>query len=133
MAGAETYFIEINGRLSTVSDNRFNLDLKPGLNTIKVSTPLDCQGIFEKEIFISESLTYYPNPVIDVLNVIIPGKDELVGVQVYTDAGMKVLDKKEEVSFDRSILLNLNRLKSGVYIININGKTVAKEFKIIKK
>ena len=133
LAGAETYFIEINGRISTVSDNRFNLDLKPGLNTIKVSTPLDCQGIFEKEIFISESLTYYPNPVIDVLNVIIPGKDELVGVQVYTDAGMKVLDKKEEVSFDRSILLNLNRLKSGVYIININGKTVAKEFKIIKK
>lgn len=133
LAGADTYFIEVNGQLSTIRENLYHLDLKPGLNTIKVSTPLDCQGVFQKEIFITESLTYYPNPVTDVLHVIIPGKDAQVAVRIFTDGGQKIMERQEEVSFDRSILLNLNKLSSGVYIVNINGKSVHKEFKIIKK
>ena len=32
------------------------------VSIIKISTDLDCQGVIEREIFISEDILYYPNP-----------------------------------------------------------------------
>ena len=45
-----------------MKDNNFNTVLPTGLSIIKISTDLDCQGIIEREIFISEDILYYPNP-----------------------------------------------------------------------
>jgi hypothetical protein len=132
LEGSEIYFVEINGERKEVSDKYYSIPLKPGINKIRISTPLDCQGVYEEEIFVSEDLIYYPNPVNDVLNIQVPGKDRKVIVDVYNESGAKMLSSELKIGFNRTIQFNTSKLSSGIYIVNVKGKIASKKFKIIK-
>ena len=62
LSGSSTYNVEVNGERYDVKGDRFTTNLPTGLSIIKISTDLDCQGVIEREIFISEDILYYPNP-----------------------------------------------------------------------
>jgi hypothetical protein len=70
-----TYNVEVNGQRYDVKGDRFTTNLPTGLSIIKISTDLDCQGIIEREVFISEDIHYYPNPTQTDVNVHVSGED----------------------------------------------------------
>ena len=69
LSGSSSYNVEVNGQRFDVKGDRFTTSLPSGLSIIKISTDLDCQGIIEREIFISEDILYYPNPTLGDVNV----------------------------------------------------------------
>ena len=62
LSGSSSYTIDINGERFDVKGNNFKTTLSTGLSVITITTDLDCQGIIEREVFISEDILYYPNP-----------------------------------------------------------------------
>ena len=58
LGGSSTYNVDINGQSYDVKGDRFNTTLPTGLSIITISTDLDCQGIIEREVFISEDIHY---------------------------------------------------------------------------
>lgn len=67
------------------------------------------------------SLSIYPNPVGDVLNIVSKGK--VSAVEIYNTAGQLLLSKSENV-------LNVSKLSPGVYVVQltIDGKKQAVKF-----
>ena len=134
LSGSDNYNIDINGTVYNVKQDRFTAKLPTGLNIIKVYTDLDCQGIIEKEVFISEEILYYPNPTINDVNVHISGMDKKVMISVFSEKGDLVLRKEQQVQdLSRLTEIDISLQNTGTYIVVMEGKTVRKTFKIIKK
>jgi hypothetical protein len=134
LGGSDTYNIEINGVLQQVKGNSFDTKLPTGLNRIRISTDLACQGIIEKDIFISEDILYYPNPTRKEVKVHVSGKDTKVMVSVFSEKGDLIYSKEQEIQdMSRLTDIDLSRQISGTYIVVMEGKTVRKTFKIIKR
>ena len=132
LSGSEVYYIEVNGQMMASNSNDFSAPLKPGKNIIKVTTPLDCQGVYEEVLFMSEKLRYFPNPVQNELNITIPGTDSEINIEIFTDGGANLYRGTHSINGSRTIQLPMSRYKSGLYIVTGSGKTVNESFKIIK-
>ena len=132
LSGSEVYYIEVNGQMMAANSNDFSAPLKPGKNIIKVTTPLDCQGIYEEVLFMSEKLRYFPNPVQNELNITVPGTDSEINIEIFTDGGANLYRGTHSINGSRTIQLPMSRYKSGLYIVTGSGKTVNESFKIIK-
>ena len=110
------------------------MTLPTGLSIIKISTDLDCQGIIEREIFISEDIHYYPNPTPSDVNVHVSGKDTRVLVSVFNEKGSLIYTKEQQIQdFSRKTNIDLSLQITGTYIVVLEGKTIRKTFKIVKK
>ena len=134
LSGSNIYNIDVNGTLHKVNNDSFTTSLPTGLSIIKIYTDLDCQGIIEKEVFISEDIMYYPNPTINDVNVHISGMDKKVMISVFSEKGDLVLRKEQKVQdLSRLTEIDLSLQNTGTYIVVMEGKTVRKTFKIIKK
>ena len=132
LSGSEVYYIEVNGQIMASNSNDFSAPLKPGKNIIKVTTPLDCQGVYEEVLFMSEKLRYFPNPVQNELNITVPGTDSEINIEIFTDGGANLYRGTHSINGSRTIQLPMSRYKSGLYIVTGSGKTVNESFKIIK-
>ena len=132
LSGSNSYTIKINGESHRISEDKFVTNLNTGLNIIEISTDLPCQGIIEKEIFISEDILYYPNPTNGEVDMYVGGKDEVVILSVYNIKGELIYTKNKKILQTRKSDLNLSSVPSGTYIINLESPTVRKTFKIIK-
>ena len=132
LGGSKRYNIDINGILHIISQKNFTTKLKTGLNIIKISTDLPCQGLIEKEIFISEDILYYPNPTKGEVDMFVSGEDRVVKMSVYSTKGELIYTKNQKILQSRKSELNLSGVPSGTYIINLESPTVRKTFKIIK-
>ena len=89
---------------------------------------LVCSEILATHNINSAKLTYYPNPVNDVLNI--SADQKITSVSVYNVAGQKVINNVK-ANYGQ---VNVSRLTSGTYIVTAileNGKT--ETFKVIKK
>ncbi len=132
LSGSEVYYVEVNGVMMASHSNYFSAPLKAGKNVIKVTTPLDCQGVFEEVLFLSEKLRYFPNPVVSDLNITVPGTDGEIALEVFSDSGSNLYRGTHKIGASRTIQLPMGRFKSGLYIVTGIGKTVNESFKIIK-
>ena len=134
LSGSDNYNIDINGTVYNVKEDKFTTSLPTGLSIIKVYTDLECQGIIEKEVFISEEILYYPNPTIDDVNVHISGMDKKVMISVFSEKGDLVHRKEQQIQdLSRLTEIDLSLQSTGTYIVVMEGKTVRKTFKIVKK
>ena len=134
LGGSNNYNIEVNGERFEVKGDNFNTTLPTGLSIIKISTNLDCQGVIEKEIFISEDIHYYPNPTQKDVNVHVSGEDTRVMVSVFSEKGDLIYSKEQQIQdFSRKTNINLSRQITGTYIVVMEGRTVRKTFKIVKR
>ena len=97
LEGSKDYNVDINGERFKVTGDNFTSSLKAGLNSIRISTGLDCQGIIEREVFISEDIHYYPNPTQDDVRVHIGGKDSTVMVSVFSEKGSLIYQREQQV------------------------------------
>jgi hypothetical protein len=133
LGGSKDYNVDINGERFKVTGDNFTSSLKTGLNSIKISTGLDCQGMIEREVFISEDIHYYPNPTQDDVRVHIGGKDSTVMVSVFSEKGSLIYQREQQVQdVSRLTEIDLALQITGTYIVTLEGPTVRKTFKVIK-
>ena len=134
LGGSYSYNIDINGTKYDVSGDSFIATLPTGLSIIKISTDLDCQGVIEREVFLSEDILYYPNPTQDDVNVHVDGQDTKVTVSVFSEKGSLLYREEQEIK-DNSRLtqIDLSKQITGTYIVVMEGATVRKTFKIVRK
>ena len=134
LGGSNLYNVEVNGKMHRVEGSSFTTALPTGLSIIKVSTDLDCQGMIEREVFISEDIHYYPNPTRNDVNVHIGGEDKNVVVTVFSEKGDLIYRKEQQVQdMSRLTEIDLSLQITGTYIVVMESKTVRKTFKIIKR
>ncbi|MGJ8731685.1 MAG: alpha-amylase family glycosyl hydrolase [Cellulophaga sp.] len=132
LKGAEVYFVTLNGITYETSDKHIDLQLQPGMNRISAQTGIDCQGKFSEEVFVSEEVRFFPNPVVTNLTVYCAGKDTSVAVSLFDFTGRQLLTDTKSIDANREIVIPTTSLKTGKYVVVVKGKTINKTFKIIK-
>ncbi|MDB4113630.1 T9SS type A sorting domain-containing protein [Flavobacteriaceae bacterium] len=133
LRGSDSYNIILNGDLIKTSKNNIDLSLKAGFNTIKVTTNLECQGIFEESIFISEDILFSPNPADDSSKLWVGGNDDNINMTLFDISGRVIWTKDDKVPYNRSVSVPFSNMKSGVYILQVDSKTVNKSIKVIRE
>ena len=103
------------------------------MNTVKISTPQECQGVHVEQVFISEQIKHYPNPVQGELNLVIPGEDRETTVAIYSRSGSLIKSYQEQIPFSRIVTINTTGLRTDIYVVKVNGQTVEQTFKMIKR
>ena len=102
------------------------------MNHLSVSTDLDCQGVYEEEIFVSEKVQVYPNPTKGPLSIYVSGTDAKVEVRARSIDGSLVYNQTHEIGWKRTFNMDLSSLNSGIYVLSIVGETTSVSHKIIK-
>ena len=133
ISGSKEYFVELNGLTSKYSTTNASIKLKSGLNKIKIYTDRSCQGIFEEEIFISQELKYYPNPVRDMINLYIGGDDPTANLTIHGFGGDILLQRNIDIPSNRVYSFNISNYSSGIYFLTIKNLTTNKTIKLIKR
>lgn len=131
--GSDEYRVYINGFENIVyTSGEHEFKLEKGVNEIIVKGKKDCQGIYSEKIYVSGTVTVSPNPVKDILHVFIPEISNNVSVQVYNTNGVMLQNSAEKAS-NAAFKLNLQSLKSGIYLIRITDNQFTETIKIIKQ
>jgi surface protein len=134
LSGGDIYNINHNGITQQTARSSHNLNLKKGLNTVKITTGNDCQGVFEKQYFVSETVSYSPNPFNNQLTLFIGGADRDVQVDLFSAEGRLILTKKVILTGDnRNILIDTSEFKLGSYMIKVSAEHIKLSFIAIKK
>ncbi|MBT8183217.1 MAG: proprotein convertase P-domain-containing protein [Eudoraea sp.] len=132
LTGSESYLIELNGISMQVALSEVVLDLKSGINTLKISTNLPCQGSYDEEIFISEDPVVYPNPFTEGPTVFLGRNVSRAEVSVHAINGRLI----KRVSYNvngAEIQLDLNELPSGMYLLVIKGDGISSSHKVLRR
>ncbi|RZN75206.1 MAG: T9SS type A sorting domain-containing protein, partial [Winogradskyella sp.] len=121
-----------NNETFTTFNPALVLDLKEGINTLRVSTDLDCQGVFEEVIFNTKDFVVSPNPFTNILKINNVVLDENITVNIYSMVG-KLVYNKTYFAEEQQLDINTNNIDAGLYIISIQSKTRVSTYKIIKQ
>ena len=134
LSGGKVYDVIHNGVRTQSARSSQSVQLKKGVNTVKISTGLECQGVFEEQYFVSENIAYSPNPFNEKLNLFIGGTDTEVKIEIFSTEGRLINSLSGNLSLNnRSISVNTQNLNMGSYIIKLSGKTVKQSFIALKK
>ena len=133
LSGSDLYYAEVNGVRRSYKLDNFTLQLRPGMNTVKISTPQNCQGGHIEQVFISEQVNHYPNPVQGKLNLVIPGEDKDTAIEIYDRSGKLLKCEESLIPFSRIVTVSTSSLRTGIYVVKVNGQTVEQTFKMIKR
>ena len=134
LTGGDVYTILHNGKSIQTEEQSIDIDLDEGINQIRITTGIECQGIFEEEYFNSAEVFYTPNPFRDELSVYIGGQDTAITIELYTTQGRLLKTSEHQLSeTQRVIQLDTRDLKPGGYIIKSCGDTTTQSEIIIKR
>ena len=133
MSGSKSYTILHNNKQIITSDSKFGLELKKGLNIIKVYGEKECQGMYEETIFNSENILLSPNPARTSSKLWIGGDDKNVNVSMFDNAGRMLWTNENNVPSSRSIDIQVSNLRPGLYYVKVDSETVKKTAKLIKE
>jgi hypothetical protein len=133
MSGSSNYRINLNGFKFSTSHSNIDLSLKTGYNSIKVSTDLDCQGIYEEQIFISDGVFVYPNPFDNAINIYLGSSEvENTEINIYSSLSQLVYTQSLK-EYQDTFQIDTSKLPVGLYIVSIKTKDSLSTFKIVKK
>ena len=130
--GDGPYRINLNNTEIETTKNRIELPLEPGLNRLRVSTDLDCQGSYFEEIFVSEKVIVYPNPTTGPIQLYLGGLDQNAQLRVRNLQGQLLYNQSLIIPNNRVIEYDLSLYLPGVYLLEITGETLSNQVKVIK-
>ena len=130
--GGDLYNVELNGLVTQTKDSEIQMELKNGINRLKVFTNLPCQGTFEETFFSSSKPILYPNPVGAVTKVFLNGYTGQVKVELFSANGRHVLTDTKSVN-GNELEMDFSLLSTGVYYMNIHTTELKETFKLIKE
>src|SRR5690606_22885101 len=74
------------------------------------------------ELGTTTSLTVYPNPVVNTLNIDMPlTKERIFKLEIYNIDGKLVLSNLAEIDNTNHISINVENLKSGIYTLHLSN------------
>lgn len=132
LQGASLYNIELNGVVTQTEASQFTLSLKDGTNTLKVSSNLACQGVYEEQFFYSTEPIIYPNPFTDLVRISFGANVGNIWVKIFSANGRFIANKSYPVN-GVELELDLSTLATGLYFIKFEGENVKGTSKVIKK
>src|SRR5690606_4814856 len=132
LKGGALYYVTLNGVTSETREQDLVLQLKSGMNSISIDTGVLCQGTFETRVFVSEDLSFFPNPVGSELSIYCGGSDRTVEITIYDFTGRILYRENREIASDRIVRIGTSHLTSGKYVASVKGETINESFKIIK-
>ena len=133
MSGSEIYTIIHNNSTIKTSNSKLDIELKKGLNVIKVYAEKECQGVYEETIFNSEDILLSPNPARTSSKLWIGGNDKNVNLSMFDNAGRLLWTNENNVPSSRSIDIQVSNLRPGLYYVKVQSETVKKTAKLIKE
>ena len=134
LEGGAAYQITNNGKTTQISTSKHTIDLDKGINSVSISTGIECQGLFLETYLNSYEVKYTPNPFKEKLQLYIGGQDNIIEVGVYSSNGQLIDYQNISLPFGiRNYTLDTAKYKTGVYIINIKGATVDQSIQVIKE
>jgi len=134
LSGGTIYNITQNGKTIQTSSSKYTVELVKGINSISISTGIECQGLFENTYLNSYDVKYVPNPFREQLQLYIGGQDNLVEIEVYAPNGQLIDYKTVSLPFGvRNYTLVTSNYKQGIYIIKIKSQTLNQSIQVIKK
>ncbi len=111
-----------------------SIDLDEGINQVKITTGIECQGVFEENYFNSVEVFLSPLPFMDQLTVFVGGQDSDLDFELYTTNGRLIKAFSKRLSpAQRSLKINTSFLKQGSYILKVKGATTLTSELIIKR
>ncbi|MFP4845578.1 T9SS type A sorting domain-containing protein [Winogradskyella sp. PE311] len=131
MNGSSSYKIHFNSSIFTTHNSSIVLDLQPGINNLKVSTDLDCQGIFEEKIFSGIGFQVFPNPFNHRINIFDGKEGGVIKIHVYSSVGQLVLSNEIE-NRGRIMTLDTSELSSGIFFMTLETSLEKLTYKILK-
>lgn len=133
LSGSDSYNIEFNDISFITHNSIITLQLQPGINHLKVSTDLDCQGIYKEQILVTNEFVVYPNPFKDQINLYNSSiGEEEVTVFIYSNLGQLVVHKTYNTQ-GRNFSMDTSKLEAGLYILKIESKEQTSVYKIVKE
>lgn len=133
LSGASDYTVVINSQIYSIQGDFARLPVDVGLNTIMIYTENSCQGIIEKDVFVSESASIFPNPASSQFSVLIGGNDNLVHISIVDLHGKTVQSNQYRLGgLQRQIDLSIDALNDGIYFVEIQSKSIQKNIKLVK-
>ncbi|ULC58569.1 T9SS type A sorting domain-containing protein [Flaviramulus sp. BrNp1-15] len=134
MSGSSNYNIDFNGLKFNTTDSSVTLSLQNGINSLKVSTDKECQGVYEENIFLSDKILAYPNPFKEKINLYLGELDrENITIKMYSYLGQLVYSKTLTNQKIDILELNTEGFSIGFYTISVQSKESLRTFKIVKK
>ena len=134
LKGGEVYTITHNGNSFQTDESKIALDLTDGINYIQITTGIECQGIFEEQIFTSAQVYVSPMPFTDQLTIFVGGLDNDLNLELYTSNGRLIERHQKQLrNGNRTLSLKTTHLKPGSYVLKTIGKTTLTSELIIKE
>ncbi len=132
LEGSDVYRIDLNGQIITTTEQEISLPLIKGSNVVKISSDKTCQGVIERTFLTTNSISLYPNPIKNILNIT-TGSNETSAVKIDIHAldGRLMHTSQHRAEFGR-VGVDLAKLNKGLYVLTLtigNTKTVHKILK----
>ncbi|SCW50072.1 YCF48-related protein [Mucilaginibacter sp. NFR10] len=132
LAGANTYYINLNGKTYQTNASQVNLPLNNGANQLQIQTDKACQGVIQKVINM-DVITVYPVPFIDVLNIDLGGsKVSTAGITI-SDSFGKIVYNKQAANNNGKLQVYVPNFMIGTYVLRVTLGSTSVIFKVLKQ
>ena len=134
LEGGKVYTITHNGQSFQTDQKQVSIDLENGINQVKITTGIECQGVFVENYFNSAAVYLSPLPFNEKLNIIVGGEDTTLSFELYTTNGRLIQAFQKSLPLSqRTLQINTAHLKPGSYILKIRGSSTRCSELIIKQ
>ncbi|MCH1418326.1 MAG: thrombospondin type 3 repeat-containing protein, partial [Flavobacteriaceae bacterium] len=134
LKGGQVYNITHNSKTVQTDQSNYTVKLDKGNNSFKITTGIECQGVFEQNFFNSASIVLAPNPIEERLFVYVGGEDRQVSIKVYANDGKVIQSGEYTLSGqNRTIEIDVTNIRQGSYVVKATGETLNTSELLIKK
>ena len=132
LEGSDSYNLELNGQLLRIEESEVVLDLMNGVNFVRVSTNLSCQGIVEEQFVLATEPIVSPNPVTDFADVFFGNVQDEVVIRIFGADGRFISGETRTINGSQ-MQLDMTLLATGLYYVQFEGSSTKGTVKILKK
>ncbi len=133
LSGSDQYIITLNEEIITTSDSEIILDLLYPVNSLRIKTDKECQGVHEEVIVMMDNPLVYPNPIQDNHLYIKMGLLDIssIPINIYDLNGKLIFSKVYQFN-NGGIKINVSNIPKGIYMLKMITTNKIFNYKIIR-